>query len=143
MHGAPSVAYPVGRCAFQKLVFGALCLAVLVAELSWLMLQALSGWMVLSWICVAIALAIGTSSIRETGVLTWDGRAWCLSGLGRESEWGQFSVSFDLQETLLLQWQSTSILHMNRSRWLWLAKEQAPMLWLDLRRAVYQRQNID
>jgi hypothetical protein len=155
MHSAPSVIYPVGRCAFQRLVF-ALLLFVSAALLSvWVYLQPLSQPMFVSGFCFALAMGCGGwgwSSLRRSGSLIWDGNAWCLQGLHAHDQLGELRVTLDFQKVLLLYWEPISSRKQAWSMWpnsfsspswLWLAQDQSPALWADLRRAAYQRTQMN
>ena len=57
MHNAPSVSYPVGRCAFQGLVFVVLCMAsgaflvawAWVQPMGWIWGLAVGCWLLATW----------------------------------------------------------------------------------------------
>ena len=78
MHNAPSVSYPVGRCAFQRvtwLVLAAVAGAVMVV---WFMQQPVTWPMCLSGAAALGGLFLGWRSLRtQSGILTWDGQVWC------------------------------------------------------------------
>jgi hypothetical protein len=143
MHNAPSVSYPVGRCAFQRgllVGFTVLTVALLVA---WALNQGVT-WV---W-CVAagaawLAVHQGLQALRHTSTLTWDGQVWCLhdQNSGREDALGEVHVALDVQKALLLRWLPTSDTLHAQQQWLWLGSQPSDNRWQDLRRAVYQRAN--
>ena len=144
MHNAPSVSYPVGRCAFQRWLlagFAALTSVVLVA---WALNQGLS-WV---WFVGASASAAGMwqgwRALRSLAMLTWDGQVWCLhdQSAGQEDALGEVHVMLDVQKALLLHWQPASdTLHV-KPQWLWLGAQGSDNRWQDLRRAVHQRSDM-
>jgi hypothetical protein len=144
MHNAPSVSYPVGRCAFQRWLFSgfaALTSAVLVA---WALNQGLS-WV---WFVGAGASAAGMwqgwRALRQLGMLTWDGQVWCLhdQSAGQEDALGEVHVMLDVQKALLLRWQPASDTLHAKPQWLWVGAQGSDNRWQDLRRAVYQRSDM-
>jgi hypothetical protein len=145
MHNAPSVSYPVGRCAFQRRLYVVFTVLMSAVLLIWALNQGL-GWM---WWFAACVFVLGTylgwHSLRRAGTLTWDGHAWCLhdQGLHLDDALGEVSVSLDLQNTLLLCWRPTSDTLHTKSVFLWLGVEHSVAHWQDLRRAVYQRKEMN
>lgn len=141
MHNAPSVSYPVGRCAFQRWLYLFFTVLASAALCAWAFIQGLS----LIW-CVAASAALlggclGWQALRDVGMLTWDGQVWCLhdQGLGFEDALGEVHVALDVQKALLLRWQPTSDTLTAKPLWLWLGEQASASQWQDLRRAVYQR----
>ena len=145
MHNAPSVSYPVGRCAFQRGCFACLLFCACSVLGAWLALQPLQSTMVLSAVCVWVASLRGWKSLQDIGTLSWDGQVWCLHDRGgqREDELGVLQVALDVQQALLLRWQPTSDTLHAKPVWLWLGAEQARERWQDLRCAVYQRSEMN
>ena len=140
MHNAPSVAYPVGRCAFQRWVFAGLCVTSVAVLLAWAWMQALSwlwGLAAAGW-CVAVVVG-AHASWRSMGTLSWTGQVWCWHGSAAASDdaLGEVHVALDVQGGLLLEWTPLSADKPFATRWLWLGAENAPKLWQDLRRAVF------
>ena len=144
MHNAPSVSYPVGRCAFQLgllLGFAVLTSTVLTAwalnhGLSWLWLSGLGAAVVGLW--------QGRRALDQAGVLTWAVDTWYLhdQGPGSEDVFGEVQVALDLQIALLLRWQPASDTLRAKPQWLWLEGQHCDECWQDLRRAVYQRSDV-
>lgn len=142
MYNAPSVSYPVGRCAFQRWLYQSITALTSALLCAWALSQGLS-WV---WIVAAGAAAIGIclgwqAQQQQIGVLTWDGQVWCLhdQGLGQEDALGEVQVMLDVQKVLLLRWQPASdTLHV-KSNWLWLEAQTSDKHWQDIRCAVYQR----
>jgi hypothetical protein len=140
MHNAPSVSYPVGRCAFQRWVFVGLSViscGVLAAwasqqSISWAWWFAAGFWLVALW-------GGGYAYSRAVGTLTWSGQFWCLHGLPEPADdlLGDVSVCMDAQGALLLKWEPLSDGKQGATRWLWLGAETSPKVWQDLRCAVF------
>ncbi len=141
MHNAPSVSYPVGRCAFQRWLYALLVVLTLAVLLVWALNQGLT----LVWAAAASAALIGVyqglQALRQAGTLTWDGQVWCLHdhSLEYEDALGDTHVALDVQKALLLRWQPTSDTLHAKPLWLWLGSQGSDKHWQDLRRAVYQR----
>jgi len=145
MHNAPSVSYPVGRCAFQRRLLLAQTVLSLLLMLGWALTQPVT-W---AWLGVSVVLAAMTFlQWRTTGsqsrTLLWSDSVWLiqptsmpLSTTAARHCVGAVKPVFDGQSTLLLRWQSTSDRLGSGRRWLWLDQSSSPSQWLDLRRAVY------
>jgi len=144
MHNAPSVSYPVGRCAFQRTCFMGLLIAALAVLGAWSYQQPFSVTMALSGLCVVLASVWGWKSLQFTGTLSWDGQVWCLHGRGDalDDALGEVHVACDMQQALLLRWQPASDTLQAPPTWLWLGAQQSNARWQDLRRAVYQRSEM-
>lgn len=146
MRNAPSVMYPVGRCAFHGQLL--LVLAVVVAASLWgwrgsgvdtrLWLTALTA--ALFW----LAWALRAWWHAPTGQLHWDALA---SGLQRTEAGVWFWLdsaglapqpvlgveqALDLQQVVLLRLRSAGL----APRWVWVQQHSDPARWLDLRRAL-------
>jgi len=144
MHSAPSVSYPVGRCAFQRSCWLGLSLCAVAVLGIWLHQQSLNAAMALSGLCTVAASVLGWKSLQHIGTLSWNGQVWCLHSRGDtwEDELGALQVVLDVQQALLLRWQPASDTLHAKPIWLWLGAEQLPACWQDLRRAVYQRSEM-
>ena len=145
MHNAPSVSYPVGRCAFQRWLFVGFVALTSAMLLAW----ALNQGFTFVW-CVAVVAAmlgafLGWRALGQAGTLTWDGQVWCLHDLSQgqdhEDALGDVHVALDVQKALLLRWQPASDTLNAKPQWLWLGSQASDNRWQDLRRAVYQRMN--
>jgi hypothetical protein len=146
MRNAPSVMYPVGRCAFHVKLL--LVLAAVVAASLWgwrgsgvdmrLWLTTLVG--ALLW----LVWALRTWWRSPTGHLHWDALApglqsteagawfWLDSaGLASQPVLG-VEQALDLQRVVLLRLRSTASV----PRWVWVQQPSDPARWLDLRRAL-------
>jgi len=144
MYNAPSVSYPVGRCAFQRAVYVALATAASVVLLVWALMQPLS--VIWFWGALASGLAIaagGRAYLFDRGVLTWDGQDWYLHDQAGDlkNALGAVTVTLDVQHTLVLHWQPLSEERVLSKRWLWVGAENSPSFWQDLRCAVFARSN--
>jgi len=141
MYNAPSVSYPLGRCAFQRWVYAFFTLLSLAVLFAW----ALNQGMTYVWCAAAIAAVFGAflgwRAQGQAGTLTWDGQVWCLQahGSGHEDALGEVRVALDMQKALVLRWQPASDTLNTKPLWLWLGAEGSSHHWQDLRCAVYQR----
>ena len=141
MHNAPSVSYPVGRCAFQRWLYAGLTVLTSAVLWAWALNLGLS-WV---WCIAASATAAGVwqgwRTLRTLGVLTWDGQVWCLhdQGANHEDALGEVHVMWDVQKALLLRWLPASDTLHAKPQWLWLGMQDSDNHWQNLRRAVYQR----
>lgn len=146
MRNAPSVTYPVGRCAFHALSL--LVLSALVAASLWgwrgsgvdlrLWLAALAGAVL--W----LAWALRAWWSMPSGQLHWDAQAPGLQGpqagawfwvdgasMARQPVYGVAS-SLDLQRLMLLRLRAAPSV----PRWVWVQQANDPARWLELRRAL-------
>ena len=142
MHNAPSVSYPVGRCAFQRITWLALSVITGMVMLAWFTLQPLSWPMCLSGAATSVGLILGWRSLQtQSGILSWDGQAWCWHSRtdGADDALGEIFVVVDAQKALVLRWQPTSGRLGSLGCYVWLGQERATQHWLDLRCAVYGR----
>ena len=146
MRNAPSVMYPVGRCAFHGQLLLVLAAVVAASLWSWrgsgvdtrlwiATLTAALFWLALSlraWWCAATgqlhwdALASGLQS-TEAGVWFWLDSA----GLAPQPVLG-VEQALDLQQVVLLRLRSAGLV----PRWVWVQQHSDPARWLDLRRAL-------
>ncbi len=148
MHNAPSVMYPVGRCAFQGQ--GLAVLAAIVAATLW-------GWRgagadMRLWLAVSAGAMLWLVwawrgwSRSPTGQLQWDAQAaglrstqpgawfWLDSAGVAPQPVPGVDVALDLQQRVLLRLSSRS----QAPRWIWVEAASDPARWLDLRRALMQ-----
>ncbi|WP_281888615.1 hypothetical protein [Limnohabitans sp. TEGF004] len=143
MHNAPSVSYPVGRCAFQRWLYAFFMVLTSAVLLAWAFNQGLTATWYLAVAAAALGLILGSRVLGQAGTLTWDGQVWCLhdQGLGLEDALGDVHVALDVQKALLLRWLPASDTLHAKPLWLWLGLQASDNRWQDLRRAVYQRTN--
>jgi hypothetical protein len=147
MRNAPSVTYPVGRCAFYGQL---LALCSLAAVLALLML-----W----WWYPALSVPLAALAGLAWGVWSgWAYRSWRRQPLGR-LQWGGRATALVLERPGLWRWlprdgepvdlqrlewvmdaQSVVLLRLSgpqrRRLWLWLAARDDRSRWADLRRAL-------
>ncbi len=144
MHNAPSVSYPVGRCAFQRWVLATLVALTSVVLLAWRVDQGESWAWFVAVSATAAGLWQGWQALEDQCSLTWDGQAWCLhdQGEGFEDALGEVQVILDVQIALLLRWAPASDTLRAKPQWLWLEAQNANARWQDIRRAVYQRSDM-
>lgn len=154
MRSAPSVVYPVGRCAFYAgllLFLGGLGLVNLLlwwhgsraqqsaADIPGVLLAGVGLW-------VAWAVFAWRSWMRSPeGQLQWDARSVESDGRGRVGGWRWHSEAYRdgvaLQDVeLVLDLQGFALLRLrNRdaaSSWVWVERSRSPARWNDLRRAL-------
>ena len=146
MRNAPSVIYPVGRCAFHAQCL--LVLAAIVAASIW-------GWRG-SGVDLRVWLATLAGAVlwliwalrawwrAPLGQLHWDAQApgvrsaeagvwfWVVGGSLAQQPLHRLEPALDLQRLMLLR------LHASPSvpRWVWVQQTSDPARWLDLRRAL-------
>lgn len=151
MHSAPSVAYPVGRCALWRSLLLGQVFGSAAILLAWACLQPLGAMWCLGAGLMALALGAHVQVMRQgPEVLHWDGRDWhrrpgietALAGMAVANDCvGDVKVVLDMQDALLLRWrtayESDIFQPLVPSAWLWLGRERCPAHWLDVRRAVY------
>ncbi|WP_439114414.1 hypothetical protein [Hydrogenophaga sp.] len=156
MRNAPSVVFPVGRCAFYA---GLLCmlagLGLLVLLLwwwPWLGAPADAPWLarVAGWLGGLLWLGWVGFAWRSwlhapVGRLQWDALGAPVSGLVGAGVWRwhrdaltdgaplqQVERALDLQNRMLLRVRNPDGAH----RWLWVERSSDPARWNDLRRAL-------
>ena len=157
MYNAPSVAYPVGRCAFQRwLLVGVLGLS-LATMTAWAIAQPLSAAWWLAWLPLCLGCFGAWQAMRMRGVLQWMGHSWVLwqpsSHAHNPWQGGTLRLAFDAQQALLLYWMpslerdeqpaTAASWLTRRGAWLWLDKDNAPQLWQELRRAVHAQASVN
>jgi hypothetical protein len=140
MHNAPSVSYPVGRCAFQRWLYAFFAVLTSVVLSLWVLNQGLTFAWCMAVIAAALGALLGCRALCQVGTLTWDGQVWCLHdlGSGHEDALGEVRVALDVQKALLLRWQPASDTLHAKPLWLWLGSQGSSHRWQDVRRAVYQ-----
>lgn len=147
MRNAPSVMYPVGRCAFHARTLLVVVAIVAAALLGWRVGSAVDTrlWLVtLLGAVLWLAWALRAWWRSPVGRLHWDAQASNLSS-GEVGAWFwhagaapdpqpllRVEPAPDLQQLRLLR------LHAQKSvlRWLWVQQTSDPARWLDLRRAL-------
>jgi len=144
MHNAPSVSYPLGRCAFQRWIYAFFVALTSVVLFAWAFNQGLTVVWGVAAMSTVLGACLGWRALGQPGTLTWDGQVWCLQTQCSEHEdtLGEVSVVLDVQKALLLRWQPASDTLKAKPLWLWLGSEGARHHWQDLRRAVYQRDGM-
>lgn len=155
MRNAPSVLYPVGRCAFYARLLAVLGLLALVALLAggWsggesvaglasrraVMLAGFGLWLL--W----LGFAWWGWHRAPTGLLHWDALATSAVPGTQAGAWRWRSEAYQegmfLQRVeLMLDLQSRVLLRLRNpdaaSSWVWLERSQDPARWDDLRRAL-------
>jgi hypothetical protein len=145
MHNAPSVIYPVGRCAFAYWLFAVLALLLITTLTLWAWQQSIGPLWCVGLTLSLFALGWGWQCVRATGFsLAWDGQAWCLfERNGSVLRLGNpVCITFDAQHALLLQWMTLSTGDIVKTRWLWLSGSADPANWQNLRRALYSYEHF-
>jgi hypothetical protein len=145
MHNAPSVSYPVGRCAFQRQLYLFLLLATLAVLSAWALNQGVTRVWCAAALLAMVGGVLGALSLRFFATLSWSGQRWCLHDQSgkKPDELGEVEVILDTQKTLLLRWQPTSDKLPTSFVWLWLGAELSSSRWQELRCAVYQRKALN
>lgn len=145
MHNAPSVSYPVGRCAFQRQLYLLLLLATLAVLGAWALIQGFTRVWCAAALLAMVGGLLGALSLRFVATLSWSGQRWCLHNQsGKKPDvFGELEVILDTQKTLLLRWQPTSDKLPTSFVWLWLGSELPSSRWQELRCAVYQRKALN
>ncbi|AOF85162.1 hypothetical protein BSY239_2522 [Hydrogenophaga sp. RAC07] len=152
MHNAPSVVFPVGRCAFHGWLLVALggvsgaVVALFLVESNfrnlgvWGWLPCVAGIAVwLSWTTWALLTWLSSPQ----GSLHWDSRRVAEDGTRGAWSWTDRNHSeqlilnsmervLDLQDRVLLRFRGPG---MGR-RWAWVVRSGSPGRWSDLRRAL-------
>lgn len=161
MRIAPSVVYPVGRCAFYVRLLALLGgLGLLVLAVWWWpllvkhpqvaprgdWLAGLAGWVL--WL-VWMAFAWHSWRRSPTGRLQWDALAAADDEPPRTGAWrwqsGACRDAAPLQRVdLVLDLQDRALLRLRNpdaaSRWVWVERASDPARWNDLRRALVSAQ---
>lgn len=146
MHNAPSVVYPVGRCAWCDVLFmvlwlagcGAALLTVSAAGLHW------GSWrasvLMLAPLLAGVAAYRTYRALPRQGQLQWDGHDWWWSSAQAQAQAVRLRVQLASQRHLLLCLDGAD-LHITAQppRWLCLCAASAPTRWQALRCAVYSR----
>jgi toxin CptA len=159
MHNAPSVSFPVGRCAFLRNVYLIFCLLTSALLLSWTLVQPWHIGMPVAVVLLAVSGVLGWRQCQRQALLQWSGYDWVLTqwpqGVGSNMEIvgadevvqiegllpveGVPVICLDLQSILLLYFQplsgQTTTMH-----WLWCQRGVDDERWQDFRRAVYAAQ---
>ena len=144
MHNAPSVSYPVGRCAFQRWLYIGLTIFTSAVLWAWALHQGLTLVWYAATALAAVGGCLGWQALLMRARVTWDGHVWCLhdQNSGAEDALGVVHVALDVQTALLLRWQPASDTLHAKPQWLWLGAQDADDAWQSLRRAVYQRVDL-
>lgn len=150
MRSAPTVVYPVGRCAFfgRTLVALGMMGGMALSGWVWTTPGSVSGWGLVggSGLLVFWALMARREWSRTpAGSLQWDslapptgetGRAggwrWLPGGSGDGVSLQGVEVVFDFQHWILLRWREPQ----QAACWAWVERHRAPARWRDLRRAL-------
>jgi hypothetical protein len=143
MHNAPSVSFPVGRCAFLRVLYIILTLFTSAVLLSWTLVQSWHIGMGFA-LCLGVLCAWwGWRDIQWQGVLHWTGQQWQLEGAPTRDNTtlavAAPQVCLDAQSILLLRLTPLSGAT-EAKRWLWCQRRSAAPQWQDFRRAVYAAQ---
>lgn len=137
MHKAPAVSYPLGPSRFLALVLTGVGLTggLFVFVLACLRpVAGLADALAVLWWALGCALAWHWWRRQRTGELHWDGlRQWSISS-GDGVQAGTLRVHLDLQNHLWIEW---STLGTGKVEWMWLERQRFPMMWPELRRAVF------
>lgn len=145
MRSAPSVSFPVGRCALGPTLALGTWLAGLATLLAWCALDRALDWrQLLAALALAATGYAAWRDLRATprGLLDWDGGQWSWFS-GEDEAVVRVEPVADLQRWMLVRllpgeaggtgrWEVGS-----GARWLWLTRGKDLQHWRSLRRAVY------
>lgn len=157
MRNAPSVMYPVGRCAFQAWLqsfVGFICVTACVTLLRETSFQAILPWqwhlqaVLVLGLLIWVAWAVRSWLVSPQGTLHWqpaqaisDGRVGAWSWNDQDSAEPLLLVEvervLDLQDWMLLRASWTK----GARRWFWVERLRSPARWGDLRRALVSGQS--
>ena len=152
MRNAPSVIYPVGRCAFHARALLVLATIVAAALLGWRFGSAVDARLWLAMLLGAVlwlAWALRGWWRSPVGRLHWDAQATNLPSLVVGAWFWQggaalepqpvqrLEAALDLQRLMLLRLHAAQPV----PRWVWVEQTSDPARWLDLRRAL-QRASV-
>lgn len=131
----PAVAYPLAPPRSLRLFLLAVWGVAMVIHVYWLVVSPAGDWR--PWAgglaaAVAAGLAWRAGPLAQSGVLVWDGSAWCWEQAAR-SVAGRIVVRLDAQSVVLLRFVSDA----GSNQWFWLDRNCSPGHWLALRRAVH------
>ena len=136
MQAAPQVFYPLGRPRWLEawLALLGVCILALMVAVAWsqpgLLLTVIMGGL------QGLAVWLTWRARSEPGSnLLWDGECWHLQG--QRPVRGQLAVALDLQRALLLRWTSPCSASDPDPSWLWVEQHADPVIWKDVRRAIY------
>jgi len=131
MHHAPAVSYPVGRCRFRTCLVLASAVASLVVLSCWTAWQGMNTAQAVGWALGLCIVCLQVRMLRRApqGWLHWQGDHWLWAPHEEPAQATEVQV--------VLDWQSGLLLRLSSGAWLWLERAQAPLQWLDLRRAVW------
>jgi hypothetical protein len=136
MHAAPQVLYPLGGARVWWTLVGLLVLSTsaLIAAVA----LSQPGWLAMTMGALMLPgcwwVTRGAPSVAGAQLL-WDGECWHL--LGPRPMSGQLQLALDLQMALLLRWVSPISGSDSGPMWLWIEQDTDPVIWKDVRRAVY------
>jgi hypothetical protein len=143
MHNAPSVSFPVGRCAFLRTLYIILTLLTSAVLLSWTLVQPWHIGMGFALCLGVLCAGWGWRDSQWQGVLHWTGQQWQLEDASDRVTGalavGTPQVCLDAQSILLLRLTPLSGATAAK-RWLWCQRRNATPQWQDVRRAVYAAQ---
>ena len=155
MHNAPSVSYPVGRCAFVGWFLVVIALSGLSVQLSWVMLEPRMGarawwaWGLYGalWVCL-LGHAVWRWWRMPTGTLKWHPASppeAALTALAPPTGWWWTSAAYPdsiglkgvqvtlrLNRVVVLRWRLTT----GRLFWVCVQHQGDGLAWLALQRAL-------
>lgn len=135
MHNAPAVNFPVGRSALHGWLIALVLLLTLMVDVLWLWQAGQMDWP--AWGALSVGVMVAMAACwdwyrQPAGLLRWDGTQWYW--LAKEIELpGDLSVRLDWQRAMLLEFQPGH----GPVCWFWVTRNQAPVWWEALRRAVH------
>lgn len=148
MHNAPSVTYPVGRCALYGWLLGVLgALGALMLAAWWLYAPqpTLTGGMASVIWLLWMAFALGSWRRASQGRIGWraterrvagttaGGWHWLSATCPEGAPIERVELVLDMQFCALLRLHNANSL----TRWVWVERTRDPLRWSDLRRALW------
>jgi hypothetical protein len=136
MRAAPLVSYPLGQARFRAVLVACLLLLTLGLMVAVDLAQPTHRLTVIMGCGLLLPVGLLLRARSSSGdVLQWDGQHWHLQGPNPTC--GQLHLVLDLQRALLLRWSSPLSGSDPVSTWLWIEQNADPVIWMDVRRAIY------
>ena len=134
MHHPPAVSFPVRASPWSFRLVATLLLLGLIQVMLFLSRNPLNGWqpaVLGAGLLMSMGLVWFFAQSHNVGELHWSGETW---------QWLAFSRPGDCSLRLHLDFQFLMLVSLRRSGvstvWLWLERDQSPLHWLALRRAI-------
>jgi hypothetical protein len=137
MRAAPPVSYLLGKPRWLYALLTLLLLMTVSLMVAVAVLQPGQHLVVAMGLLLLPAVWMAIHTELSTGAqLRWDGEHWHLTAHGQRVS-GQLHLVHDFQRVLLLRWSPPFFGADPVSTWLWIEQNANPVIWKDVRRAVY------